>query len=62
MVQANTAWDLANTKQGAFTQTTESFIGVHGNANSPINVSLAHIPKSGMELMVFFNGVRVKNV
>jgi hypothetical protein len=60
--QANSAFDLANTKQGAFTQTTESFIGVHGNANSPINVSLAHIPKSGMELMVFFNGVRVKNV
>ena len=60
--QANSAFDLANTKQSAFTQTTESFIGVHGNANSPINVTLSHVPKNGMELMVFFNGVRVKNV
>lgn len=62
LAQANSAWDLANTKQGAFNQVTEYFIGVHGNANAPINVSLAHIPKTGMELMVFFNGVRVKNV
>lgn len=62
LAQANSAWDLANTKQGAFNQVTEYFIGVHGNASAPINVTLAHIPKTGMELMVFFNGVRVKNV
>jgi hypothetical protein len=59
---ANTALELAGTKQEAFTQTTESFTGLIGNGDEQVIVNLSYPVKPGMEVLVFFNGVRVKNV
>ena len=59
---ANTALELAGTKQEAFTQTTESFTGLIGNGDEQVIINVAYPVKPGMEVLVFFNGVRLKNV
>lgn len=60
--QANSALELAATKQEAFTQITESFVGLTGSGDEQVNIILSHPVKPGMEVLVFFNGIRVKNV
>ena len=59
---ANDANNLAATKQDAFNKYTETFTGLTAADNSNIQVTLTKITKAGMEVLVFFNGVRVKAV
>lgn len=62
LAQANSAWDLADTKQAAFIQVTESFVGLNYEPSSPIALNLSQAIKQGFEVLVFFNGLRVKDV
>ena len=56
------ALSAVNSKEEAFTQTTETFTGFGVDPTVQINLVLAHNIKSGHEVFGFFNGVRIKNI
>ncbi len=57
---AAAAQTTADSKEDAFTATTETFTGLTGAANSAISLTLGQIPKSGFNIDIFFNGLRMK--
>jgi hypothetical protein len=59
---AAAAQSTANGKEDAFTQTYESFTSLSGAAGTSVSVTVTQTPKTGFNIDVFFNGVRVKNV
>ncbi len=59
---AAVAQTTANGKEDAFTQISETFTSLTGEASTAVAVTLSQIPKSGFNISVFFNGVRVKTI
>ena len=57
---AAAAQTTADSKEDAFTSTTETFTGLTGAANASISITLGQIPKVGFNIGIFFNGLRVK--
>ena len=57
---AAAAQSTADSKEDAFTSTSESFNGLTGAANAAISVTLGQVPKTGFNIDIFFNGLRVK--
>ena len=58
---AAAAQSTADSKEDAFTSTSESFNGLTGAANAAISVTLGQVPKTGFNIDIFFNGLRVKS-
>lgn len=59
---AAAAQTTANSKEDAFTETTEGFTGLTGPGGTAVSITLAQIPKAGFAIDVFFNGVRIKTI